>query len=486
MLLIVISFSIRAQELRLLYVDDIVGCNYPADIIVENDGNYLYTASYRYTEEGTVFDIAYIARVSDNGELLNRKFFYPEHGEEVYIENITKINNGEYLVVLTIFEPNDSYLRLLELDKDFNVLHQVEARVSDKPFCAFSKVLKRDDGRYFIAINYSSGGNTIAGDNPVAFTFVMDGNGTISNINSTNDYNRQQINEIIPFNNGESFLLPGNKGCMIYDSDFNFVGLENSNPLKTTFPSSAYCFENDNILCFHAAHSVYEQEYALDIFERNSENKSVVLHRFGLGQVDDGFVCLAPQGRVTDYVNQNNIIFGGTFNAHMRQDAAGMTPYCIYPSKLGIASYNRNTNTISDPLFFEDGIYHYWMMSLSATKDGGGVVIATRADKDQALANINDIVIFKYNRGNNSISESIDNTTFMAYPNPAHNNVILKYGAGCIADFYDSTGRLCKQTRLCSDEESVNIADMKAGMYFIRLTNSDGSMIHEGQKLLIK
>lgn len=62
------------------------------------------------------------------------------------------------------------------------------------------------------------------------------------------------------------------------------------------------------------------------------------------------------------------------------------------------------------------------------------------------------------------------------YPNPAKNNITIKGVENKVVKVYDSMGRLVKQERI---NEKLNISDLTAGVYYIRINEITQKLIKE-------
>ncbi len=84
-----------------------------------------------------------------------------------------------------------------------------------------------------------------------------------------------------------------------------------------------------------------------------------------------------------------------------------------------------------------------------------------------------------HKKDNISVDEEV---TFKVYPNPATDNFSLRFEQSPIEDYelniYSSSGALVKQQQLTAfgNEYRVDIGELKAGVYFVRL-QSDGEVV---------
>lgn len=485
-IILLISSLGYAQEIKPIYVDSDapIDLNWSFDVIEDSDGNYIYTAAPYMAP----FDaIGVITKVSPDGKLINKKEFYPTaEGCNFFFEWIFQPDDDTYFVTGRIDTIGASYTVFTTLDKEFNVIKQKRNWISDNRYCSPIMIRAASDGRYFVAINYGHQGDdissTIAGINPMAFTFVLDKDW---NINDIFRLDEMPCN-IIPIDDGSSFMLPvPTQGYYTFDSNFKFVKYEKNSFQLISHPSDGLYFEDGHVVCFSGQHGNYnptmKSVLRVSDIDLNENYRSSLLHKVGISEPK--FVTSMPLSRGCDYVTKDNVIFGGTINASNLGTTGGWTPYCIYPSKLAIASYNRESNSVNDELFYEDGVNHYWMTSLSATKDGGGIVIATRATPEQAKVAANDIVLLKYTRKGMSVNNAEGNAAFSIYPNPAVNEI--KLNSDVIGEktviLYDTTGRIAKQITITEAEITVDISDLHKGIYLVKLSNSNNT-----QKLIVK
>ena len=77
---------------------------------------------------------------------------------------------------------------------------------------------------------------------------------------------------------------------------------------------------------------------------------------------------------------------------------------------------------------------------------------------------------------NNSTLLDVTDEEISFYPNPAKNNITIKGVNNKVVKIYDSMGRLVKQERI---NEKLNISDLTAGVYYIRINEITQKLIKE-------
>jgi len=121
---------------------------------------------------------------------------------------------------------------------------------------------------------------------------------------------------------------------------------------------------------------------------------------------------------------------------------------------------------------------------LSRTNDGG-CFITGKIWQWQSNYEINaDIFFLKVDRngiisGTQSINEIITQSEIRVYPNPAKDN--LNFDMGMYKDFhlsvYNQMGQILLKKNFTSGNNTINIYDFKAGIYFYNLQNKNGKVI---------
>ena len=171
-----------------------------------------------------------------------------------------------------------------------------------------------------------------------------------------------------------------------------------------------------------------------------------------------------------DYVNPKAIYLCGY--QHLEPDSFGTL---VIPNKIFIKKVDNDLNLIWEKSYML-GANHYMPMYLLATKDGG-CLIAGRVMYD-INEEESDLFVLKINAdgtvGNDEILVE-DILPYAFYPNPAHNELHLKFSPDVQpiqVELYDLQGRLVRTQR--SNFEHIDMSQLPTGTYTMRVTLEDG------------
>lgn len=130
---------------------------------------------------------------------------------------------------------------------------------------------------------------------------------------------------------------------------------------------------------------------------------------------------------------------------------------------------------------YGEGVHKYFMNDVIPTPEGGCIVSITRWDfehfPDEEIQH--DIVVVRYD-ANGQLVSTIElpappSTKVRLAPNPVANQVQIMDEQHCwqFAELFDQQGKLIAKKRIINCR-NINISDIKAGLYLIRLSNSSG------------
>lgn len=171
-----------------------------------------------------------------------------------------------------------------------------------------------------------------------------------------------------------------------------------------------------------------------------------------------------------DYVSPQAIYLCGF--QHLEPDSFGNL---VIPNKILIKKVDDSFNLIWEKAYML-GASHYMPMYLLATRDGGCLVAG------RIMYNINenesDLFVLKINAdgtvGNDEILVE-DILLYTIYPNPARNELHLKYSPDvqpAQVELYDLQGRLVRTHR--SNLEHIDMSQLPTGTYTMRVIMEDG------------
>jgi hypothetical protein len=133
-----------------------------------------------------------------------------------------------------------------------------------------------------------------------------------------------------------------------------------------------------------------------------------------------------------------------------------------------------------------DFISHYngtnWDVSASMTAmASGGMFTITRAN----ITSFSPYAVF--DQSTLGINELVDNEQFEVYPNPATDNLYIKTGNGfnglVNADIFNILGQVVESFTITNNSKTIPLSGLDRGNYFIKLYNSDISVVKKFVKL---
>jgi hypothetical protein len=156
------------------------------------------------------------------------------------------------------------------------------------------------------------------------------------------------------------------------------------------------------------------------------------------------------------------------------------------PSWIRVGMLNRQLEPVYERFYGGDANYRAY--SILSTRDGGAFVSATRYDHNQHN-NYNDVFFMKLNnQGLVTMSSHPDLCPLLpavVYPNPAKEMLFVDLSwdkANCSIN--DMTGRELKQVSLNNGKNSINVANLPPGIYFIVLKGRQNEVFT--QKIIIQ
>jgi hypothetical protein len=70
------------------------------------------------------------------------------------------------------------------------------------------------------------------------------------------------------------------------------------------------------------------------------------------------------------------------------------------------------------------------------------------------------------------------------FPNPVSDNLSIEIASQSVISYsiltiYSVQGQLLLQKEMTSDKEEINVQDLDKGVYFLKITTSEGSVVHK-------
>jgi hypothetical protein len=89
-------------------------------------------------------------------------------------------------------------------------------------------------------------------------------------------------------------------------------------------------------------------------------------------------------------------------------------------------------------------------------------------------------------QGNNAV-EPVKRSSFSISPNPAEDKIIVKlekFENDLCLDLFDQYGKMVYSTILVSDNQEIDVSNLRKGLYFVSLSGKN--RLSEKQKLVIQ
>ncbi len=181
----------------------------------------------------------------------------------------------------------------------------------------------------------------------------------------------------------------------------------------------------------------------------------------------------------------NYFYLGGTHNF-------SQLPPFLYPEPRWIFVNKLKLNGEIIWQYFYKGELNYMPTKILSTQDGGALIISQKYDWNSSYPNQRDIHILKvdstgYYSGMTNINEMTGKPQqILVYPNPAKDivNIATGYYTNLQLNIFDEKGSIILIKNLVGSSHSVNISNLKPGLYLYRFHNKGG--FSESGKLIVE
>ena len=148
--------------------------------------------------------------------------------------------------------------------------------------------------------------------------------------------------------------------------------------------------------------------------------------------------------------------------------------------------HNYTWQNISDEAYWSPGDYEWvesGIIDLSGIV-GGQVYIAFQYDSEAGSSKTWQIDDVSISASPTSINSNVQEQEFTLYPNPAHDYISISTSSNKALDMsiYHSTGKLIKRELQIRQKSKINISDLSAGFYLIKI---DDGMVSKTTSLVI-
>ncbi len=357
----------------------------------------------------------------------------------------------------------------------------------DNSVIKLSDIKETPDGGYIIVGNYNK---DCIGYVNRSFLIKIDSNGNIQNYYS-NNFNSQTYDiEVNQYDSGYVYLSVSNNSFYLNKAN-KYGETEWKYTLTTNYLHRAaqdITFLNDSILIIGSPYIYQENGHpnALDIAMFNINSKSVIWRKYY--QLYHNFMNITLQQSINiNITKDSNILVSGTSivegfdgntrGAILKLNQNGDSLWSRYYSHNWDDSINVSFQ-LNDLLVCNDGGF---LFGGYASVQGAGFINAWLAKTDSL-----GMTKAAFTVGVKENTLVIKKQKPLLYPNPATDNFNLRFEQSPTENYelsiYSSSGALVKQKQLAAfgNEYHVNIQELKAGVYFVKL-ESDGEIVYSSK-----
>jgi hypothetical protein len=255
--------------------------------------------------------------------------------------------------------------------------------------------------------------------------------------------------------------------AMVLDSNFEITSVKTTPNFLSLF-QNAFSFGN-NIFGSGKSHLYGSQNSNYGFIKTDTSFLKIDSLNFGPLTTEN-----APGTIESDvYVDLDKIYVAGTNNFYK---------YLGNPneaSQIQVSRIDTGLNVIWNKQFSKDSIY-YILWSMSSTSDGG-CLLACESLNYLSPVEKRSMVVFRVDTSGNAytiIGEMPQEIEFSLYPNPASNTIIIEgFTANAVAEVYNISGKVVLTRKLITPQ--LDISSLAKGMYFIKLTTKEGSVVRK-------
>ena len=251
-----------------------------------------------------------------------------------------------------------------------------------------------------------------------------------------------------------------------FDSLLNFIQVDTI-PRFLYHHNTVKWLNNSEYILTGKKHFSSPSHRVLGILKIDTNNN--VINENYIGKEPDT-INYPGSGRNMDFIESNNIYYGGVANFIPEQ-----YPWQVEPSWIMLNNLDSNLNINWQRFYGGDAFYYLW--GLRATQDGGCIMLCTRYDHNTQYHEY-DIYILKVDpdglitRINENSELEIRNA--IIYPNPGTNHINIKtILKNPTFELIDLKGKTIIRKTLNTSTKQINTSNIPSGMYFYRIHNNE-------------
>ncbi|MCK4407172.1 MAG: T9SS type A sorting domain-containing protein [Bacteroidales bacterium] len=250
-----------------------------------------------------------------------------------------------------------------------------------------------------------------------------------------------------------------------FDSLLNFIQVDTIPRFLNQHNTLKWLNNNEYILT-GKKHFSSPSRRVLGILKIDTNNN--VINETYLGMEPDT-INYPGSGRNMDFIESNNIYYGGVANIIPEH-----YPWQAEPTWIMLNNLDSNLNINWQSFYGGDAFYYLW--GLRATQDGGCIMLCTRYDHNTQYHEY-DIYILKVDSlgliTNINENTKINISNAIVYPNPGKNQITIKtFTKNSYFELFDITGKILLKKFIPDYSTEVNVSHLPKGMYFYRIYNN--------------
>lgn len=460
---------------------------------------------FTFLAQGVTFDKQYtwyVFTTDKNGKISTKNIFLTVKNGFLYqLSNIHYVNSNYIITgVFTMYDTttikgnSDSYLITFKLDDNLNLLSMDTLSMGLFGGFAFDFYIKARliDNKILVSFGENAGAG-----NPVA---IIDTSSKIIKINR--DTIAPITYDIAKNDSGYTAIQYGLPVCYVYLNDsLKVTSLSKSDWYLGGYHGSS----NDAALVFN--HQGLSSDVSLFSLKRLSPN--ILIQGGSCDSLDE---VISPPFRKSMFCfvktdNAGTILFKKGFTPTGWSDfsiADGTTnsfdfidPNNIYlGAKAGAGFFVVNVDSNFNErwrrmIYYPDHNYYLQFgRNMFATSDGGCMLVGEIVNRVDTLKTKVDGFIVKLNKNGiiNSTNEIDLLKAFIIYPNPANTEVNIQTSSTekLLVQLYDITGKQVTPSLSFTNSTTINLNDVSAGLYFVRISNTNNQIIQTQKLSLVK
>ena len=410
-----------------------------------------------------------------NDSLEYQLYHHQKGNDYVTFETFVVTDENNYLIAGTIGTQHyyNHTIYILLLDKDFNTIAESFYELPEQYSNPIVKMLKSPEGKIYVTLDRGSPTGMMKG--------VIEVSPQAEIINAKIYYNMGDA-ILSPFPNPDGGLylfrdFGGNAwgGVTLADVNLNFDTTfyfpKNLNGITCDMGTNGYCkWLNDSvyIICTEG----FFETPTLDLYlYKVSKQHQLLTAPFYVGNPTEHDNC--PPNQSIDWVDPQNIYTVG----YMSLSMANRSTYFV-------SIINQDFELLGTKVC--GGDYNTWIKSITATADGGCIMVGARRDYHAGIYRDTDgyIAIFHPDDIITSANETASpyDSDYLLFPNPGTNELNIQTARkGVNLHIFDQTGRLVLHHKLSNEfRNQISTTQLKPGLYHTRMTDKEGNV--ENQK----